>query len=168
MCPWTSKTLFTETGLDLAFRLGFVDPCCRSLMSILTYYTLDFFLKNYLFIYVWLCWVFVTLHGLFSSRCKQGLPSSCGARASHCGGFSLQSTGSRHPDSAVVVHRLSCSKACGIFPDQGSNPSPLHWQADSQPLDHQGSPIPWIIKGISHPCHVYQLDSRSGREERAA
>ena len=25
------------------------------------------------------------------------------------------------------------------FPDQGSNPCPLHWQADSQPLRHQGS-----------------------------
>ena len=34
----------------------------------------------------------------------------------------------------------SCSAACGIFPDQGSNPCPLHWQADSQPLRHQGSP----------------------------
>ena len=33
--------------------------------------------------------------------------------------------------SIVVVHRLSCPKACGIFPDQGSNPCPLHWQADS-------------------------------------
>ena len=26
------------------------------------------------------------------------------------------------------------------FPDQGSNTSPLHGKADSQPLDHQGSP----------------------------
>ena len=34
----------------------------------------------------------------------------------------------------------SCSAACGIFPDQGSNPRPLRWQADSQPLRHQGSP----------------------------
>ena len=38
------------------------------------------------------------------------------------------------------AHGLSCSAACGIFPDQGSNPCPLHWQADSQPLRHQGSP----------------------------
>ena len=30
--------------------------------------------------------------------------------------------------------------ACGIFPDQGSNPCPLHWEADSSPLDHQGRP----------------------------
>ena len=26
---------------------------------------------------------------------------------------------------------LGCSSACGIIPGQGSNPGPLHWQADS-------------------------------------
>ena len=50
------------------------------------------------------------------------------------------STGSRRAGSVVVAHGPSCSAACGIFPDQGSNPCPLHWQADSQPLCHQGSP----------------------------
>ena len=33
--------------------------------------------------------------------------------------------------SVVVAHGLSCSAACGVFPDQGSNPCPLHWHADS-------------------------------------
>ena len=33
--------------------------------------------------------------------------------------------------SVVVAHGLSCLEACGFFPDQGSNPCPLHWQADS-------------------------------------
>ena len=42
--------------------------------------------------------------------------------------------------SAIVAHGPSRSAACGIFPDQGSNPCPLHWQADSQQLCHQGSP----------------------------
>ena len=42
--------------------------------------------------------------------------------------------------SVVVVHGLSCSAACGIFPDQGADPCPLHWQVDSYPLHHQGSP----------------------------
>ena len=58
--------------------------------------------------------------------------------------------------SLVAEHRLqtrrlsncssqaSCSVACGIFPNQGSNPCPPHWQADSQPLRHQGSPC-WKI-----------------------
>ena len=33
--------------------------------------------------------------------------------------------------SVVVVLVLSCSAACGIFLDQGSNLCPLHWQEDS-------------------------------------
>ena len=37
------------------------------------------------------------------------------------------------------MYGFSCSEACGIFLDQGSNPCPLRWQADSYPLYHQGS-----------------------------
>ena len=33
---------------------------------------------------------------------------------------------SRPMGSVVVVHRLSCPVASGIFPDQESNPCPLH------------------------------------------
>ena len=32
----------------------------------------------------------------------------------------------QHTGSVVVVHGLSCSVACGIFPDQGLNRCPLH------------------------------------------
>ena len=72
--------------------------------------------------------------------------ASGGHSSSRCAGLSLsrplllRSTGSRRASSVVVAHGLSCSVVCGIFPDQGSNPCPLHWQADSQPLRHQGSP----------------------------
>ena len=72
--------------------------------------------------------------------------ASGGHSSSRCAGLSLsrplllQSTGSRRAGSAVVAHGPSRSAACGIFPDQGSNPCPLHWQADSQLLHHQGSP----------------------------
>ena len=52
----------------------------------------------------------------------------------------LRSTGSRRAGSVVVAHGPRCPTACGTFPDQGSNPCLLHWQADSQPLCHQGSP----------------------------
>ena len=51
--------------------------------------------------------------------------------------LSLQSMGYRCIGSVVVGHRLSCSTACGIFPDQELNLCPLHWQADSYPLYHQ-------------------------------
>ena len=69
-----------------------------------------------------------------------------GHSSSRCMGLSLsrplllRSTGSRCAGSVVVAHGPSCSAACGILPNQGSNPCPLHWQADSQPLRHQGSP----------------------------
>ena len=71
--------------------------------------------------------------------------ASGGHSSSRCTGLSLsrplllRNTGSRRAGSAIVAHGPSCSMACGIFPDQGSNPCPLHWQAVSQPLRHQGS-----------------------------
>ena len=43
--------------------------------------------------------------------------------------------------SVVGVHGLSCSTACGIFPDQGLNQCLLHCKMDSQPIDHQGRPL---------------------------
>ena len=97
----------------------------------------------YLFIYFnffWLCWVFVSVQG-FSLVVASGDHSS-----SRCAGLSLsrprllRSTGSRCTGPVTVAHRPSCSATCGILPDQGSNPCPLHRQADSQPLCHQGRP----------------------------
>ena len=48
--------------------------------------------------------------------------------------------------SSVVVESrgytlVAVRMACGIFPDQGSNPCLLHWQAESLSLSHQGSPV---------------------------
>ena len=88
-----------------------------------------------LFIYLFMTVFFVSVRGL-SLVAASGDHSS-----SQCAGLSpsrpllLRSTG-----SVIVAHGPSCSAARGIFPDQGLNPCPLHWQADSQPLRHQGSP----------------------------
>ena len=82
----------------------------------------------------------------FSVRGLSLVAASGGHSSSRCAGLSLsrplflRSTGSRRAGSVVVAHGRSCSAACGILSDQGSNPCPLHWQADSQPLRHQGSP----------------------------
>ena len=105
-----------------------------------------FFLNLILFIYLWLCWVLVSVRGL-SLVVASGSHSS-----SRCAGLSLsrpqllRSTGSRRTGSVTVAYGPSCSAACGIFPDQGSNPCPLHWQADSQPLRHQRSPALKVLK----------------------
>ena len=110
---------------------------------IVPFYFLNLFI---LFINFWLRWVFIAARGL-SLVAARGDYSSL-----WCAGFSLQwllllwSAGSRHVGSVVVAHGLSCSVACGIFPDQGSNPCPLHWQVDAQPLCHQGSSIVPILK----------------------
>ena len=109
------------------------------------FYLFIYFLKVFiLFIYFWLCWVFVSVRGLSL------VAASGGHSSSRCAGLLLswplllRSTGSRRAGSVVVAHGPSRSTACGIFPDQGSNPCPLHWQADSQPLHHQGSPLHFI------------------------
>ena len=85
---------------------------------------------------------------VFSSCSRWGLLSSCAAGAS-C--YSTCSYCGAHPGRAgfprgsMRVQRLchtglvGCPAACGIFPDQGLNLCSLHWQADSYPLDHQGS-----------------------------
>ena len=93
-----------------------------------------------IYFYFWLCWVFVSVRGL----CL--IAASGGHSSSQCAGLSLsrplllRSTGSRRAGSVVVAHGPNCSAACGILPDQGPNPRSLHWQADSQPLHHQGRP----------------------------
>ena len=102
----------------------------------------------YLFIYLWLCWLFVSVRGLSL------VVASGGRSSSRCAGLSLsrplllRSTGSKRAGSVIVAHGPSCSTACGTLPDQGSNPGPLRWQADSRPLRHQGSPALLSLKPL--------------------
>ena len=78
-----------------------------------------FFLR---FIYFWLHWVFVAAYRLSL------VAESAGSRRA---GSLVAVLGLHSSGSVVVEYRLSCSVACGIFPDQGSNSCPLHWQVDS-------------------------------------
>ena len=104
-----------------------------------------FFSINYLIYLFWLCWVLVSVRGLSLVAASGGHSSSWCAGLSLSRPLLLRSTGSRRAGSVIVAHGPSCSAACGIFPDQGSNPCPLRWQADSQPLRHQGSPEPRVF-----------------------
>ena len=110
----------------------------------------NFFFFNLFNLFIWLCWVFISVRGLSL------VAASGGHSSSRCAGLLLSrplllgSTGSRCAGSVVVAHGPSCSTACGIFPDQGSNPCPLHWQADSQPLHHQGSPLNLLNQFLAH------------------
>ena len=109
---------------------------------------LYFFFFNLFIYYLWVCWVFVSVRGLSL------VAASGGHSSSRCAGLSLsrplllRSTGSRHAGPAIVALGPSCSAAYGILPDRGSNPCPPRWQADSQPLRHQGSPNFFLYKFI--------------------
>ena len=81
------------------------------------------------------CLVWASCCG-FSLVAEHGL---CGVWASVVAGRGLLSTG-----SVVVLHRLSCSLARGIFLDQGLDLCLLHRQADSLPQSHQRSPLLYI------------------------
>ena len=120
-------------------------------------------LKSLLSIFFFLIYLFISgcvgssfpCEGFLQLR-RVGATLHRGARASHYRGLSLRSTGSRRAGSVFVAHGLSCSTACGIFPDQGSNLCPLHRQADSQPLHHQGSPLIhfefYFVYGVRYSC----------------
>ena len=109
-----------------------------------------FFIYLFIYLYLWVCWVFVSVRGLSL------VVASGGHSSSRCAGLSLsrplllRSIGSRRAGSVIVAHRPSRSVSCGIFPDQGSNPCPLHWRADSQPLRQQGSPTLLYLKWITN------------------
>ena len=108
-----------------------------------------------------LCWVFVSVRGLSL------VAASGGHSSSRCAGLSLsrplllRSTGSRRAGSVIVAHGPIHSAACGIFPDQGSNPCPLHWQADSQPLRHEGIHIYILFHIIFHYGLSWDIDYSS-------
>ena len=124
------------TGGNLDYFLIYYIQCSMNVSVLASFLNLFIY-------YLWLCWVFVSVRGLSL------VVASGGHSSLRCVGLSLsrplllRSTGSRSAGSVIVAHGPSCSAAYGIFPDQGSNPCPLHWQADSQPLRHQGSP--WLL-----------------------
>ena len=108
------------------------------------------------------------LRGLSSSRCEPERPS-LGARASGCGDLSRR--GARAPgtrasavaarglrrygsqglehDSVTVVPGLSCSKARGILPDQGSSRGPLCRSVSSSALKPPGKGSPPVLILVS-------------------
>lgn len=101
-----------------------------------------------LLIYFWLRWI-------LDAACRLSLVVASGdySWVAVCGLFTVvPSFAAEHRLQgmwalAAVAHRLSCSKACGIFADQGWNLCLLHWQAGSYPLHHQGSSL--LLRGTS-------------------
>ena len=80
-----------------------------------------------------------TLRSLLQHRSSE-------ARLLHRGGFSSTEPRRQASSLSSCGAQAGCPTTGGFSPDQGSNPWPLHWQADSLPLSHQGSPVSNIFK----------------------
>ena len=81
------------------------------------------------FIYLFLAILGLCCCSWAFSSCEWGLLSGCGVQAPGERAQRLEHVG------------LVAPEAGGISPDQGSNPCTLHWQVNSQPLDHKGSAV---------------------------
>ena len=75
------------------------------------------------------------------------------SRQEHCISFSRVSS---LPKDRTCASEVSCTggrffttSIILIFLTQGSNPHPLHWQMDSLPLSHQGSPQ-YVYANLNH------------------
>ena len=124
-----------------------------SLISLRTVYS-EVFSFRIVFPIVYLIKNFLDCAGSLSSCSEQGLLHHVARGFSLCWPLLLWSTGSvlwhTGPRACrlsgcssqavdwIVAYGLSCSVAWGIFPGQPWNSCPLHWQADSYPLDHRG------------------------------
>ena len=86
--------------------------------SVLWDFTLFFKRHLLIYFYFWLCWILVAVCGLLVAVAS--LIAECGPGCMGCSSWSSRALegGLRSCDS------LSCSEACGIFLDQGSNPVP--------------------------------------------
>ena len=80
------------------------------------------------------------LHVFFSSCREWRLLSSCGARGSHCSQWLLLWTQALGAGSVLWCRGLVALQHLESFWIRVTNLCLLHWQSDSYPLDHQGSP----------------------------
>ena len=111
--------------------------CSDSSNIFVSFFFLIFFYSYFIYLFIYL---FLAVLGLRFVRGLSLVTASGGhsssryrdRSSSRCAGLSLsqplplRGTASRRAGSVVVAHGPSCSVACGIFPDQGSNPCPLH------------------------------------------
>ena len=120
----TQRTKWRGEKINTNLLKGNFSPLLKGVRRGLVQMLLLLLLKDLLFIYLWLGWVFVAASRVFSSCGEWGLlfvamlaflvaETSCGWTW------------------APELRLSSCGAQAWFFPDQGSNPCPLHWQADS-------------------------------------
>ena len=81
-------------------------------------------------------WPFLVVGSAVCSAVMRGLLSAVAPLVAEHGFSGVWASVRAACGLSSCAHGLSCSTTCGIFPDQGSNPCALHWQADSYLLCH--------------------------------
>ena len=157
----TRKYIYVNANLSSSHLL--LPPLCPCFIYmfryLVLYYSIHFiypppyfqivvtFLKIYSFICFWLSWPLLLCTGFLQLwRVGAVLHAMCGLLigvAQH----RLEACGLQSLASEVVMQGLSCSEACGIFPDQGLNRLPLHLQGRFLTTGPPGSPV--VTFGIS-------------------
>ena len=126
----------------ISFRVGWFDLAVHGTQKGLLQHH-DVSALGHLLVYLFLAVLGLRCCGrLFSACGPVGAALPCSARASQRGGFSCCGTKAsvdrlqqwQHADTAAAVHGLRGPMARGLSPEQGLDPCPLHWQADSHPL----------------------------------
>ena len=134
--PSCSFPVLFNTSLPLEFHIiGII----YSMYSFVPgfFFTIKCFYSYFIYLFIYL---FLAVLGLRFVRGLSPVAASGGHASSRCGNRSssrcagpslsrplpLRGTGSRRAGSATVAHGPSRSAACGILPDQGSNPCPPH------------------------------------------
>ena len=144
---WLFVCLFRKMSIQFLCQFFQLSGLFAFVIELYEFLIIFVFKLLFISVYFWLHWVFIAMRRLSLVAVSRGYSSL------QCMGFSLQSMGSRvsglqqlqHTGLGVVAPGPSGSMAYGIFLDQGSNPCPLHWQMDSKPLDHQGSPALYML-----------------------
>ena len=138
-CQWNHILWPFVSGLSsLSVVSRFIHVACISASFLVLFFFLRFiYLLFGFYLFFILCFIYLLLTVL-GVRCCVWAFFSCGERDRSLG---VRSTGSRRAGFSSCVHGLRFPAACGTFPDQRRNPRPLHLQAHSLPLSHQGSPF---------------------------
>ena len=153
-----------RTGLEIDKRSpGEVLPPSRTLTQKPADFVLFFLKFIYLFIYLWLCWGFI-------SACRLSLGVASGGYSAVAARGLLTVVASLVAEHGLQARGLQscgaqayCPAACEIFPPQGSDPRPLRWPADSLPQDHQGSPDFTLVLFSSKPQTAVIISRRLGQ-----
>ena len=128
-------SVFTHTQLFLKFKNCqgvFLQYGNNNIHLVRLWGFFCFFINLFIYLFIFGCVGSLFLCEGFLQLQRAGATlHRCAGLSLSCRGLLLRSTGSRRAGSVVVMHGLSCSAARGIFPDQGLNLCPLHWQVDS-------------------------------------